>query len=762
MPVELTSFVGRRQDVSAIRQLCSTARLVTLTGIGGVGKTRLAFRVVSELRRSFPDGVHLVQLAALADPALLPHTVIDALGIREQSARAPMTVLIEHLKSQRLLLVLDNCEHLVDAVAELVDLVLRNAPEVRILASSRQALRTAGEYVYPVSPLPAPHADTHISAGTALQYPSVMLLAERSAAVLPEFEVTENNAAAVVRLCQRLEGIPLAIELAAVRLRVLSVDDLVNRLDDRFELLCEGNRNLPHRHQTLQALVDWSHDLCTPTEQLLWARSSVFAGGFGLDALEAVCTDEALPREAVLDTVTGLLEKSILLRDEHPGQARFRMLETLRAYGQARLAAAGALTELSRRHRDWCLELVERAGDEWVGPRQQELATRLQLEHANLRRALEFCMSEPGEARAGLRMAAVPWLWGAMGHLTEGRLWVDRALALDPEPSHERAWALATAAYIAVFQGDDEAIATLPEAAYELAARLDDPAATAYATHVLGMRQTISNDPASAIPLFTEALEGYTRSKVQAQYPDSLRIELAAAHLFRREVDQAAVVVDELFEQCTANGDQWNLSYALWGRGYVALLRGRPEEAEADLREAMTIKQALHDTLGVAFTLELLAWTAAAEAEPNRAATLLGAADQLWQSVVGTRHLIDQRQEFEQMARAGAGDPEFEAARARGTALSMDEALALALRERVPPPSEEPDEDAPGLSSLTRRQREVATMVADGMSNKEIAATLVISLRTAEGHVEGILTKLGFTSRAQIASWVTKQSAGSR
>lgn len=761
MPVELTSFVGRRQDVGAVRQLCSATRLVTLTGIGGVGKTRLAFRVANELRRAFPDGVHPVQLAALADPALLPHTVLDALGIREQSARAPMTVLIERLRTRRLLLILDNCEHLVEAVADLADRVLRNAPGVRILATSRQALRIAGEYVYPVAPLPAPHPDTALTPGTALQYPSVMLFAERSAAVLPAFELTPDNEGAVVRLCQRLEGIPLAIELAAVRLRVLTVEELVDRLDNRFELLREGYRNLPCRHQTLQALVDWSYDLCTPGEQLLWARSSIFADGFALDALEEVCTDKALPRGAVLDTVTGLLEKSVLLRDEQPGQARFRMLETLRAYGQARLAEAGALTELGRRHRDWCLDLIEVSGEEWVGPRQQELATRLQLEHANLRRALEYCMSKPGEARAGLRMSAVPWLWGGTGHLTEGRLWLDRALALDTEPSHERAWALATAAYISIFQGDDEAIASLPEAALELATRLNDPAAIAYSTHVLGMRQTLSDDPASAIPLLTEALEGYASSTVQAQYPDSLRIELAAAHLLHRQIDEAAAVVDALFEQCTANGDQWNLSYAQWGRGYVALLRGRPGEAEAELHKALSIKRALHDTLGVTFTLELLAWTAAAKTESDRAATLLGATDRLWHSVVGTRHLTDQGEEFEQLARTSAGDAEFDRAFARGAVLGMEEAIALALRECVQPASGESD-NAPGLSSLTRRQREVAMLVADGMSNNEIAGKLVVSPRTAEGHVEGILTKLGFTSRTQIASWVSTQSVDNR
>ncbi|GAA1949203.1 LuxR family transcriptional regulator [Nocardioides panacihumi] len=757
IPVELTSFVGRRQDLAAVRQLCSTARLVTLTGFGGVGKTRLALRVATDLRRAFPDGVYLVELASLTDPALLPHTVIDAMGIQDQSSRTPVTVLEEYLRARHLLLILDNCEHLVDAVAELADQVLRSAPEVRILATSRQALRIDGEYVYPVAPLPAPHPETAIRPGTALQYPAVMLFAERSAAVVPGFELTPENEDAVVRLCQRLEGIPLAIELAAVRLRVLTPAELVDRLDDRFGLLREGSRNLPQRHQTLQALIDWSHDLCTPAEQALWARASVFAGGFTLDAMEAVCTDTDLHATAVLDTVSGLVDKSIFLRDEHAGHVRFRMLETLRAYGQAQLAAAGILEEFGRRHVRWCLSLVETAGDEWVGPHQSEWAARLETEHANLRRALEFGTSEVGEARTALRMAAVPWLWGGTSHLNEGRLWLDRALALDSEPSHERAWALATAAYIATFQGDDVATSTLPEDALGLARELDDPAAIAYSLHVLGMRQTVSADPASAIPLLTEALEGYVRTGVQVQYPDSLRVELAAAYLFQGEVDEAATIVDALYEQCQTNGDRWNLSYALWGQGYVALVRGELGRAETHLLEALAIKQEMHDGVGLAFTLELLAWTAAAQRETTRSAILFGAADWLWESVLGTPHLAGQREQFEAMARRQIGDAEFELALGRGRSMSTDEVVRLGLRQESTPMSSH--DVARAEVALTRRQQEVAEMIAAGMTNKEIAARLVISLRTAEGHVEGILTKLGFTTRTQIATWLAQQSA---
>jgi non-specific serine/threonine protein kinase len=759
VPADLTSFVGRRHDIAAVRQLFAVARLVTLTGIGGTGKTRLALRVARDVRRAFAEGVCLVELAPLADAALLPHAVIGALGIPEQSARAPMTVLRDYLRQRRMLLVLDNCEHLVDAAADLADGVLRAAPDVRMLATSRQALRIAGEHVYAVPPLPAPGPDDVIEPGTATRYPSVALFAERAAAVVPGFALTPGNEAAVIGLCHRLEGIPLAIELAAVRLRVLTVDDLASRLDDRFALLREGNRNVPARHQTLQALIDWSYDLCTPAEQTLWARASVFAGGFGADAAEAVCTDDALSGHAVLDTVAGLLDKSIFIREEQGKHVRFRMLETIRAYGQARLARSGDEPALGRRHRDWYLQMLETAGDQWVGPRQQEWAGRLQLEHANLRRALEYCLSQPGEARAGLRMAAVAWFWLTMGHVTEGKLWVDRALALDQEPTRDRAWALAAAAHIAVFQGDQAAAARLPEQARDLAARLDAPDVVAYATHVLGLRQFFGADPAGAIPLLTEARTLYANTEVQAQYTDSLLIELAGAHILAGEIGQAAGLVDELFERCKATGDDWQLSYALCGRGWLELLGGEFARAETDLCEAIKIKRLLHDTLGLALALDQLAWATAARGSAERAATLFGATGKLWQAsgaeLFGWRQMRAQREQFEKIARDKIGDAGFDAAFERGSALTVEETLALALREGAQP--------APGTPrpapTLTRREREVADLVAEGLSDKEIAARLVISLRTAEGHVEKILTKLGFNTRTQIVSWVVQQQA---
>ncbi|MEU0403712.1 LuxR C-terminal-related transcriptional regulator [Streptomyces sp. NPDC006197] len=765
VPADLTSFVGRRQDIAAVRQLLAAARLVTLTGIGGVGKTRLAWRVATELRRAFPDGVCLVELASLRDPALLPTTLIDALAIPESSARPSMDTVCDHLRERRMLLLLDNCEHLVEATADLAYQVLRAAPDVRIVATSRQALRIAGEHVYPVPPLPAPDPEDPPEPGTATRYPSVALFAERSAAVVPGFEVTPDNEAAVIRLCHRLEGIPLAIELASVRLRVLTVDELASRLDDRFQLLREGNRNLPERHQTLQALIDWSYNLCSPMEQALWARASVFAGGFGVDGLEAVCTDVALPAHEVLDTVAGLVDKSIFIREEQGKYVRFRMLETIHAYGRARLAESGDEPVLIRRHRDWCLRLVETADDEWGGDRQQEWASRLELEHANLRHALDYCLSQPGEARVALHMAAVPWLWIAMGCLTEGKLWLDRALALDQEPSRERAWALSTAAYITMAQGDEPAATALAEEARDVAFRLHDLAALAYATHVRALCHSLradlaGSDLSGAVPLFVEALQQYADADVPAAYPNFLRIELASVHILLGEADKAAEVVDDLFEWCQTVGDRWQLSYALWERGFVRLIRGEGDRAEADLCEALRIKRFFHDTLGLALVLEVLAWTAVAKGDAERAATLLGGTTALWQTIgaqlFGSTHMIAQRERFEKAAREKIGNAAFDAAFGRGSALTAEETLALALRERVQPAPE----TQPAAPALTRRERQVADLIAEGMSNKEIAAALIISPRTAEGHVEKILTKLGFATRTQIASWVVQQQAG--
>ncbi|WP_116198606.1 ATP-binding protein [Amycolatopsis circi] len=756
LPAEITSFVGRRNDLAAIRQIFSTTRLVTLTGIGGVGKTRLALRAADEMKRALADGVCLVSLAALSEPALVPQTVADALRIREQPKFGVAAALAEHLGPRQMLLVLDNCEHLVDATANLIDQILKAAPGVRILATSRQALRIDGETVYPVTPFLAPDPSARLDPGSASHYPSVALFADRAAAVVPGFAVTEEIETAVIRLCHRLEGIPLAIELAAVQLRVLTVEELADRLDDRFQLLRSGYRNVPQRHQTLRALVDWSHDLCTPAERLLWARASVFAGGFSLAALEEVCADDALPAAALLDTLTGLVEKSIVLREDHGSHARFRMLDTIREYATALVLESAEAEVLARRHRDWIANLVETATAAWAGSEQERWARRLQLDHANIRLALEYCMARPEEAETGVRIVAQPWFWAAMDHLNEAQLWLDRALNMLSSPSHEHAWALATRGYIAAFQGDEEKLAELPERARAMAVSLDDLAALALSNHVMGFRTSIEHgDIRAAIPLFTEALRQYDESGIRGQFHDSVVVELAVTHIALQEYDRAEELTEDMFLRCTAAGERWNLSYSLWLRALIVLLRDDDAaSAESNLLEALRIKRVFRDTLGFALTLEVVSWTAARTGEAERAAVIIGSTDQIWRTV-GARQFVGLRRRFEAEARARIGDTAFGAARARGSRLSVEETVAYALRET--PSSGASDTSA---NPLTRREREVADLIADGLSNKEIAAQLVISLRTAEGHVEKILAKQGFKTRTQIAAWVTRHRAG--
>lgn len=753
LPAEMTSFVGRRNDVAAIRRLAAGSRMVTLTGFGGLGKTRLALRAANEMRRAYRDGVCLVELAPLVDAALLPHTVISALGIHGPSGLAPIDQLCDELADKHLLLVLDNCEHMVDAAADLAAAVLAAAPDVTIIATSRQALRIAGEYLYPVAPLPLPGVDEHPAPGTSTQYPAIALLVERTAASVPGFELTPTNEAAVIRLCRQLEGIPLAIELAASRLQVLEIDELVERLRDRSVTLRERNRSFPERHRTLEALIDWSHDLCTPAERLLWARASTFAGTFSLPALEEVCSDDSLPKETVVDTLSALVERSIFIREVRGDRVRFRMLDTIRGYGQARLSEAGEQEWLARRHRDWYADLMVQAGREWVGPGQAEWAERLRAEHANIRLALEYSVADPEEADIAFRMAGVAWFWMGMEYLPEGRLWLARALALSSPPSHDRAWALGSDAYLAAFQGDIAAAESRAIEAGEMAALLEDTSAKAYAAHVTGVRHTLGKDPASAIGHYREALALYDQCEVDPQYRDGLLVEMAAAHILVGELAPARDVFDELFDRCRTSGDRWQFAYALWGRGYLALLDGRPGEAETELLEALTIKRDFQDTLGLALTAEVLAWTSAAQHDAERAACLIGVTDALWRDV-GAHQLQAQRAPYEELARAQLGPDLYAAAVATGASMGRDTGLSYALREQA-----EPEGSAKAESTiLTARQREVAQMVAEGMSNKDIAAKLVISLRTAEGHVEAILTKLGFNARTQIANWVHQQS----
>jgi predicted ATPase/DNA-binding CsgD family transcriptional regulator len=761
LPGELTSFVGRRANIAEVRQLLGASRLVTLTGPGGVGKTRLAIRVARTAERAFKDGVHLVELAGLTDPALLPHTVLDAMAVTEHTKRSPMLVLGDYLRHRDALLVLDNCEHILDGVAALTDTLLRSAPDLRVLATSRQSLAIEGEHVYPVPTLPGPDPRVPLPPRLVQTFPGVTLLADRAAAVVPGFQVNAQNQDDVIRLCQRLEGIPLAIELAAVRLRVLTVAELADRLDDRFQILTQGRRRAPERHQTLQATIDYSYSLCSQAEQLLWARASCFTGGFGLDAAESICTDEKLPRATVLDTISALTEKSIFSRDEHDGVLRFGMLETIREYGLTRLQELDEVETLRRRHRNWYQDVVERACAEWFGQRQGAWAQALLRDHANLRSALDYCLSEPGEIERGLLMAGRPWfLWIACGLVTEGHFWLERLLRESTEPTIERAWALMTGAYVATLRGGDETVDAYLQESLEIGRRAGDSGVVAYATHLIANHDFLNGDLKGAIDQFHAGLRLYEACDLPADYVNTMKVQLALAHLLVDEVDEASQILEDVYRDCEQAGESWLLSFATYGRGFVELIRGQFDDAERDLRDALKIKRFFHDTLGLALVLDVLAWTSIAKGNSRFGLVLLGAVSKVWESLgaqlFGFEHMMGHRQHFARLARESLGDRVAAAAWAEGSSMRLEDALDFASGQGTKPLSERPGATG-GPTQLTRREREVADLVADGLSNKEIAASLVISLRTAETHVEHILTKLGFNSRAQIAMWLADQ-----
>jgi predicted ATPase/DNA-binding NarL/FixJ family response regulator len=743
---ELSGFVGRRSELAAIRVALGAARLVTLCGPGGIGKTRLAVRAAWEARRAFRDGVWLVELANLRDPALLTAEVARGVGLLDQSAGWAPATLSEHLTGRQALLVLDNCEHLLDACAVLAGAVLRACPGVRILATSRQALGVTGEVTLPVPPLSVPDRGD-LRPEKLLQFEAVRLFAERGAAVLPGFGIDAANSQAVADLCLRLEGIPLAIELAAVRLRALSAGQILARLADRFALLSAGDPADP-RHRTLQATLDWSYDLLPAPEQAMWQRASVFAGSFDLDAAEAVCADDA---GAVVDLVDQLVAKSILRRSPGGDPARYRMLDTVREYGQQRLRETGGAQTLARRHRDFYARLAARA--DALGPRQLEWIDALDAGHENLRAALEYGLSETAEAAAGLAMACDLWLyWETRGHLTEGRRHMDALLAQVQSPCALRSRGLWAAGYLALVQGQVLAARRLLEEALRAAEGHGDAEAIAYASQFLGRAVWFHGDQARGLALTEDALARH-RAAGDWQGTVLTLVQLGIVRAFMGDPAAAVRLFQECADSCQERGERWNRSYALWGLGLATWLLGDTERAGELERAALRIKREIGDQVGSALCIEALAWIAASQRHPAHAAILLGAAASAREAIPAT--LAGPLSAYHEAAvrdcRRVLGKDLFTADLAKGSALSPSRLVAAALEEPATAGPAAGVQD-PGIR-LTAREVEVAALVAEGLSNREIAARMVISPRTAETHVRHIMDKLGFTARSQIAAW---------
>jgi len=754
LPVDLTSFIGRRNELADAKQALTQSRLVTLVGVGGVGKTRLAIHVAADIRRAFEDGVWFVDLSPLQDEELLVSTVARSLRLQSRSRGWGPAALARHLADRDLLIVLDNCEQVRHASAVLVDSLLRACPSLRVLATSRQALEIAGEQLLAVQPLVTPHPEDSPSPQALQKYDAVVLFAERAQAVAPGFRVSDENHDAVAALCHRLDGIPLALELAAARLRVLSPQQILERIDEHSGVLRSGSAVAPARHRSLHSLIDWSYGLCSTEEQTLWARLGVFPSSFDLEAVEQVCTGDDVPREAALDLLSGLVDKSILLTE--PGDpVRYRMPETIKAFGREQLAAAGAELELRRRHRDHFANIYL-ANEPWFGPRQRELLAGMRLERDNYRAALKFCLDEPDESvtMAVHMVGAVAAETMIRGFLGEGRHWLQRVLDVVHEPIPERAHMLWVDGWHALNQGDLTDGESRLEASRDLAERIGDTRDATIATVFLGMSAMMQGDVPGAVRHYQDAFGRVRRDDDPWGFVVAAT-RLGFASFLQGDVDRAVELCEAAISESDKYGESWHKAEALADLSTILWRQGDPHRAAELAAEGLRIERAFDNQVGVARFIEILAWIAASERRHARAARLLGAADGVWHAIDAALfpYLDTYRAETEQNARRALGARTFDTDYRVGLRSLHADNVAFALDEQEETTVQA---DAGEAGVLTRREREIADLVASGLSNKEIATKLVISPRTAEGHVEHILGKLGFTSRAQIAVWVAE------
>ncbi|MER0445254.1 AAA family ATPase [Streptomyces sp. Edi4] len=666
LPAESTSFIGRSGELATLDGLLERHRLVTVTGPGGVGKSRLALRAARRTEQRYPDGVWWVELSPLRDRDLLAATVADAFDVTDQSLRTACEALCGRLAGQHALLVLDTCEHLISACGHLIGELLQASPGLTVLATSRQPLGRPQERVFPLEPLPV--------AGAALT-----LFKERAGEAVPHLSFDDPaRAAAAADVCHRLDGIPLALELAGARLKTWTVEQLATRLGSRFDVLADtGVAALP-RHQTLRTAIGWSHELCEPLERLLWARLSVFAGGFDLAAAQEITAGGPLPASAVEQVLAGLVDKSVVRTRLAPsGRLSHRMLDTIREYGLRWLDELGESHEAADRHARRLRRVAREAEAAWMGPDQLDGHRRLEAEHADLRTALEHLLATDPEA--ALDMAGSLWfVWFCCGRVREGRGYLQRALDGCPGPGPHRAaavWALGMCAFL---QGDFVISQRLGEEASRSAR---DPEQRLRAAYLYGGSVLMPGDPERALDILDAALARDTGFSPGRALCALARI-YALTNLERHTEASAEAV--RLRDECAARDERWMRAYADYMLAAGALALGRPAEAAAHARAMLAGKRLLHDRFGIAMGLDLLACAVAAQGESEDGALLLGVGQECWRTVgkaqMGAPELRAVRRQGERRARAALGDGAYDSAFGRGVATGLDDALSLALK----------------------------------------------------------------------------------
>jgi predicted ATPase/DNA-binding CsgD family transcriptional regulator len=791
LPIALSTFIGREREVAELKRLIEDTRLLTLTGPGGSGKTRVALAVAREVSGRFEDGTWWVELAPLSDPELVAQAVGSALGVEETPGRALSEAVIEDLRTRDALLILDNCEHLMDACAALADTLLRACPNLKILATSREALSIGGEREWIVPPLSLPDPGRGADIEELGRYEAARLFLERAKGAVPSFELTEENAPAVARLCRRLDGIPLAIELAAARTKVLSVAQILGRLEGSLKLLTGTDRMAPERQRTLRGALDWSYELLDEQERDLFGRLSVFAGGWTLEAAEFVGSGGDIEGEEILDLLSGLVDKSMVVAEVGTGNApRYRLLEPVRQYGLERLEEREGADRARRRHAEFYLALTEETEPELKGPRQVELLDRMEEDHDNLRAAIRWTL-EQGEAEMALRLtASAAHFRYPRGYLTEGRRQLEAALAGTSGPRAARAKALTEVGWFALEQSDyDQAQRSLEES-LRIYRELEDKYGVAHALECLSVAKWRLGDYGRAARLQEEGLVLYRElghewgiaaslnnlgvvAQEQGDYEraaalhleslalsrvlgDSLEIgwglrSLAQVYLMQGQLERSATLLEESQSILRELGTKLTLSQTLRTLGETVLRQGDVSRAAAVYSEGLALAAEAGSKTEVAGFLEGLAEVALTHGRLARAARLRGAAGALREAIGSPPSPSDGFDPGYESALATASSrldgAAWETAWAEGRQMTQEEAIGYALLDEEVEPAR-PPKDTAGLSE---RELEVLRLVAEGLTDPQVAERLYLSPRTVGFHLRSVYRKLGVPSRAAAA-----------
>ena len=788
LPAPRTRLIGRERDVATLVELVPVhpGRLVTLTGVGGSGKTRLALRVADDLVEAFPDGVWLVDLSPTADPALVATAVAKSLGVPEAPGAPLIDTLTSWLRTQTLLIVLDNCEHVLDGCAQVVEPLLTACPGARILATSREPLQLAGERQWRVQPLAVPDPDQPASFEELAGFPAMQLVEDRAQAVDASFRLTTENAVTVAKICARLDGIPLALELAAAWARVLSVGQILERLDDSLRLLTGGSRVAPTRQQTLRATLDWSYDLLTEPERAMFRRLAVFAGGWTLGATEAVCAGDGIDAAEVLDLLTALVDKSLVVMDQQNELVRYRLLESVREYGLEQLKARGEEAATRRAHAEYYVAFAEAA--DLHSPAAGGWSHRLEADYANLHAVLVWSQEADEGADALLRLvAALGRFWHIQGHTGEGSAWSRASLALPEAAQHTelQAGALYSAGMLAWEQGDHAAARTFLEASVASRREITDRRGLAHALSILGAVLSDLGEMTAADDAIRESIAHFNDTGDAWGLGTSLHF-LGTAAFRQGDLARARRCYEESIVQCRQAADTAMTAYVLRHLGYVAQTEGRHDEVLRHISESLVLNQAIHDLRGVAACVAALATLAVTQGQSALAARLSGLTAVLLKQAGATAVHPTDRPHHEHAvaaARAALGADAFTASWTEGDALTVDAALALTSAclveavggwrpldngnggpaatvaqvltvARLPNRSESRGDAVPTESlttPLTRREQEVARLLAQGYTDRQIADALTIAPSTVGTHVHHLLAKLGAQSRWQVA-----------